>query len=80
MTLDGESEIARHALPHGRTLIWRDDGSPYDNSMHINVLAADATPTDAVEAGVAFTANILARGNVRVCSISPFSQTTELIV
>ena len=60
MTLDGESEIARHALPHGRTLIWRDDGSPYDNSLHIYVLAADGSPTDAVEAGVAFTANILA--------------------
>ena len=59
MTLDGENEVARHALPHGRTLVWRDDGSPYDNSLHVYVLAADGAVIDAVEAGAALTTGIL---------------------
>ncbi len=60
MTLDGENELARHQLSGDRTLVWRDDGSPYDNTLHVYVLAADGSTIDALEAGAAFTINILA--------------------
>jgi hypothetical protein len=60
MTLDGENELARHRLSGDRTLVWRDDGSPYDNTLHVYVLAADGSIIDALEAGAAFTTNILA--------------------
>ena len=59
MTLDGTQEIARHILPDGRTLIWRDEGSPYDNVLHIYLFATDGHLADALEAGAAFTTNIL---------------------
>ncbi len=59
MSLDGESELARHQLSGGRMLVWRDDGSPYDNTLHVYVLAADGSTIDALEAGAAFTTNIL---------------------
>ncbi len=60
MTLDGESELARHPLPGGRTRVWRDDGSPYDNTLQVYVLAADGSTLDALEAGAAFTTSLLA--------------------
>jgi len=60
MTLDGENELARHPLPGGRTLVWRDDGSPYDNTLQVYVLAADGSIIDALEAGAAFTTSLLA--------------------
>ncbi len=60
MTLDGENELARHPLSGDRTLVWRDDGSPYDNTLHVYVLEANGAPIDALEAGAAFTTNILA--------------------
>ena len=59
MTLDGENEIARHILLDGRRLVWRDDGSPYDNTLHVYLFAADGCLVDALEAGAAFTTNIL---------------------
>lgn len=59
MTLDGENELARHHLSADRMLLWRDDGSPYDNTLHVYVLAADGSIIDAIEAGAAFTTNIL---------------------
>ena len=59
MTLDGENEIARHILIDGRTLVWRDDGSPYDNTLHVYLFAADGCLVDALEAGAAFSTNIL---------------------
>lgn len=58
-TLDGENEIARHALSQGRTLVWRDEGSPYDNRLHVYVLAADGAVIDAAEAGAALTTGVL---------------------
>lgn len=60
MALDGDYELARHRLPGDRTLVWRDDGSPYDNTLQVYVLAADGSTIDAIEAGAAFTTNILA--------------------
>ena len=60
MTLDGENELARHPLTGGRTLVWRDDGSPYDNTLQVYVLAADGSIIDALEAGAAFTTSLLA--------------------
>ncbi|MBL8234096.1 MAG: hypothetical protein JNL98_36705 [Bryobacterales bacterium] len=63
MPLEGENELARHPLPGDRTLAWRDDGSPYDNTLHVYVLAADGSIIDAIEAGAAFTVNILAFQN-----------------
>ena len=59
MTFDGENEIARHVLPDGRTLVWRDDGVPYDNTLHVYLVAADGYLADELEAGAAFTTNIL---------------------
>ena len=58
MTLDGENELARHPLTGGRTLVWRDDGSPYDNTLQVYVLAADGSIIDALEAGAAFTLQV----------------------
>lgn len=67
-TLEGQNEIARYPLSHGRTLVWRDEGSPYDNVLHAYVLAADGAVIDAVEAGAALTTGLLdirsAQGNV----------------
>ena len=48
MTLDGNTEIARHVLPDGRTLVWRDEGSPYDNVLHIYLFATDGHLADAL--------------------------------
>ncbi len=59
MKLDGENEIVRHPLGQGRTLVWRDEGSPYDNHLHVVVLAADGAVLDAVEAGAAMTTGVL---------------------
>ena len=54
MTLDGENELARHVLPDGRTLVWRDEGSPYENVLHIYLFATDGHIADALEAGAAY--------------------------
>ena len=80
MTLDGENELARHPLPGDRTLVWRDDGSPYDNTLQVYVLAADGSTIDALEAGAAFTTSLLAfrREGPEVFDFS-FSRTTGSI-
>ena len=59
MTLEGENEVARQVLSGGRTLVWRDDGSPYDNSLHVYALAPGGDVIDAVEAGAAMTPGLL---------------------
>ena len=60
MTLDGDNEIAKHVLPDGRTLVWRDEGSPWENFLHIYLFTADGALADALEAGAALTTNVLA--------------------
>ncbi|MGC6419255.1 MAG: hypothetical protein ACON3Z_19185 [Bradymonadia bacterium] len=60
MTLDGENELARHALPDGRTLVWRDESSPYENCLHIYLFSTDGHIADALEAGAAYADPILA--------------------
>ena len=59
MKLDGENEVARHSLAEGRALVWRDEGSPYDNGLHVYVLAANGEVIDAVEASAPMTPGIL---------------------
>ncbi|MGL5734910.1 MAG: hypothetical protein ACRCYS_08585, partial [Beijerinckiaceae bacterium] len=51
MTLYGENEVHRLALPGGRQLVVRDLGSPYDNVLSIHLLDTDGTVLDVVEAG-----------------------------
>ena len=59
MNLEGESEIARHSLSVGRTLVWRDDGSPYDNLLHVYLLGPHGEVLDALEVGAALTTGLL---------------------
>lgn len=59
LPLDGQQEVARQPLSRGRALVWRDEGSPYDNVLHVYVLAADGAVIDAVEAGAAMTTGLL---------------------
>lgn len=64
MTFEGENEIARHPIALGRTLIWRDEGSPYDNALHVYLLASDGSVVDAIEAGASLTVGLLEIHNV----------------
>lgn len=84
MTLDGENELARHLLSGGRTLVWRDEGSPYDNSLHVYLLAADGTVLDAVEASAAMSTGLLeikrANGDVVDFGFFTNNQTYRLVV
>jgi hypothetical protein len=59
MTLDGESELDRHTLPDGQVLVWRDEGSPYHNVLHVYALDAYGAVIDAVEAGAPMADGIL---------------------
>jgi hypothetical protein len=55
---DGANEILRQPVGEGCNLVISDEGSPYDNFLHILLLDAAGTMIDGIEAGAALTTSI----------------------
>jgi hypothetical protein len=58
--VDGIVLEAQFALPDGGALVWLTDDSPYEEGLHVYLLGPDDRVHDAVEAGAAWAAGILA--------------------
>jgi hypothetical protein len=51
MELEGENEVFRAAVGDDRTILCRDDGTPYDNLLRIDLLDPEGRVLDSIEAG-----------------------------
>ncbi|MCZ2136024.1 MAG: hypothetical protein LC098_11450 [Burkholderiales bacterium] len=51
MQLAGEGEVYRRVFADGRVLICRDEGTPFDDLLHVYLQDRDGEIIDALEAG-----------------------------
>jgi hypothetical protein len=58
-TVDGSVLDAQLELGDGTALVWLTDDSPFDEGLHVYLVAPNGTVEDALEAGADFTAGIL---------------------
>ena len=51
MQPEGQNEVFRASLGDGRTVVCRDEGSPFDNLLHLYLLDPGGAVLDGIEAG-----------------------------
>ncbi|HET9957269.1 MAG TPA: hypothetical protein VFQ61_22380 [Polyangiaceae bacterium] len=59
LMLDGLVLEAQSAMSDGQTLLWVTDGSPYEEGLHIYLIARTGEVIDVIEAGAPYSPGLL---------------------